>query len=155
MLAVTKIGPESEPLLRNLFEHYAHDMSEWFEFDTQADGSYSFDVSKYCGDEVFLARCDGALAGFAIVGAVDGAHDLREFFVLRRFRRRGIGRELAECIWNAHPGLWVVRVAEANLAAVPFWRKAVQAYARRDYREEAVFEKGRDWRLLRFTSGPR
>jgi len=40
-LLISKIGPESEVLLRNLFEHYLHDMAEWFEIDTQADGSYS------------------------------------------------------------------------------------------------------------------
>ncbi len=150
---VTRIGPEHEALLRNLFEHYAHDMSEWFEFDTLADGSYSFDVSKYWANEVFVAKLGEAWAGFAIVGREGSAHDMREFFVLRRFRRRALGRLLAEWIWNGHPGEWLVRVAEANRAAVPFWRGAVAAYTRGEYREEAVVEKGREWRFLRFTSG--
>ena len=36
-LAISRIGPEADALLRNLFEHYCYDMSEWFEFDTGAD----------------------------------------------------------------------------------------------------------------------
>jgi hypothetical protein len=45
-LVISRIGPESDVLLRNLFEHYCHDMSEWFDFDTTADGSYSHDTSS-------------------------------------------------------------------------------------------------------------
>jgi len=44
-LLLSKIGLESEVLLRNLFQYYLHDMAEWFEIDTQADGSYSYDTS--------------------------------------------------------------------------------------------------------------
>ena len=38
-LEISKIGAESDLLLRNLFEHYCYDMSEFFEVDTGADGS--------------------------------------------------------------------------------------------------------------------
>jgi hypothetical protein len=42
-LSISKIGPESDVLLRNLFQLYIHDMAEWFEIDTNSDGSYSYD----------------------------------------------------------------------------------------------------------------
>jgi hypothetical protein len=32
-LVISKIGPESDALLRNLLEHYCYDMSEVFEVD--------------------------------------------------------------------------------------------------------------------------
>lgn len=44
-LVISRIGPESDLVLRNLFEHYIYDMAEWFEIDTKADGSYSYDTS--------------------------------------------------------------------------------------------------------------
>src|SRR5882724_11183264 len=99
-LVITKLGPDADPLLRNLFEHYVHDMSEWLDIDTKADGSYSFDTSKFWakGDLVYLAQIGESIAGFAIVGSANpwlgdiGAHDVQEFFVLRKFRRSGIGR---------------------------------------------------------------
>ncbi len=66
-LAISRIGPESDVLLRNLFEHYCHDMSEWFDVDTEADGSYSYDTAPFwVGEhEVYLARVGESIAGFA------------------------------------------------------------------------------------------
>lgn len=159
-LSISKLSPESERLLRNLFEHYLHDMSEYFEVDTERDGSYSWDTSKYWtqGDHVYLAKAGDSIAGFAIVGSAaewlgdTGAHDVHEFFILRRFRRSGAGRQLAEHIWNAHhPGAWLVRVFEGNRPAVPFWRNAIAAYTSGAYQEEHRLIKGRDWRFFHFV----
>jgi len=95
-LTISKIGPESDILLRNLFEHYCHDMSEWFEVDTGTDGRYSRDTSAVWANrcEVYLAKVGDSIAGFALIGSGAewlgeiGAHDVHEFFVMRRFRRR-------------------------------------------------------------------
>lgn len=158
-LSISKLGPESELLLRNLFEHYLYDMSEFFEVDTEPDGSYSWDTSKYWAraDHVYLAKAGASIAGFAIVGSAEewlgdiGAHDVHEFFVLRKFRRSGAGRELAEHIWKQHhPGDWLVRVFEGNRPALPFWRAAIAAYTNGAYQEEPRLINGRDWRFFRF-----
>jgi hypothetical protein len=42
-LVISKIGPESDVVLRNLFEHYIHDTAEWFEIDTTR-GSYQEEI---------------------------------------------------------------------------------------------------------------
>jgi predicted acetyltransferase len=160
-LSVSKIGPESDFVLRNLFEHYVHDMTEWLEIDTKADGSYSYDTSSVWenGRDAYLAKAGESLAGFAIVGSAaewlgdTGAHDMREFFVLRRYRRHGFGQTLATHLWDRHPGEWLVRVLEANAPAVAFWRTAVANYSRRSHKEEERVVKGRPWRFFRFVSG--
>jgi len=157
-LTISKLGPENEVLLRNLYEHYIHDMSEWLPLDTRADGSYSFDTAMLWreGYEVYLAREGELIVGFAITGtaaewsAAAGAHDVHEFFILRRFRRTGAGKQLAEHIFNLYPGGWVVRVLENNLPAVPFWRAAVAAFTGGAYIEESRVVKERDWRFFRF-----
>jgi len=163
-LTVAQAGPESDPVLRNLFEHYLHDMSEWFQFDTQSDGSYSYDTAgiwkKPCS--AYLARVNAALAGFALIGSAQqwlgdpgaGVHDVHEFFVLRRFRRDGLGRRLAERLWAQHPGDWLVRAAEANRPAVAFWRNAIASYAGGSYGEEECTSNGRSWRYFRFEARP-
>ena len=68
-LVISKIGPESDVLLRNLFEHYIHDMAEWFDIDTKADGSYSYDTSLAWenGYDAYLAKVGDSIAGFALV----------------------------------------------------------------------------------------
>ncbi len=160
MIVMSKIGPESEIVLRNMFEHYLHDMSEWFEVNTKADGSYSYDTSLIWknGYDAYLAKVDGSIAGFALVGsAVEwlgdvGAHDVHEFFVLRRFRRSGCGLSMATLLWKERPGEWLVRVLEANTPAVHFWRAAISSYSHGSYREEGCVVNGRPWRFFRFAS---
>jgi predicted acetyltransferase len=158
--SISKIGPESDVVLRNLFEHYIHDMAEWFEIDTKADGSYSYDTSAFWqnGCQVYLAKAGHSIAGFAIVGSAvewlgnTGAHDVREFFVIRRFRRRGFGQRMATLLWNQDPGEWLVRVLEANASAVLFWRTAISGHSRDSYFEESRSVRGRAWRFFRFVS---
>ena len=162
-LLISKIGPESDVLLRNLFEHYIHDVAEWFGIDTKADGSYSYDTSVVWanGYDAYLVKVDDSIAGFALIGlAVEwlgyvGAHDVREFFVIRRFRRRGVGERMATLLWNERPGEWLVRVLEANTPAVLFWRTAISNHSHGSYKEEGRIVSGRRWRFFRFVSnGP-
>jgi predicted acetyltransferase len=97
--SISKIGPESEVVLRSLFEHYLHDMAEWFPIDIKTDGNYAYDISAIWenGYDAYLAKVGDSIAGFALVGsAVEwlgdiGALDVHEFFVIRRFRRSGFG----------------------------------------------------------------
>lgn len=159
-LVISRIGPESDALLRNLMEHYCHDMSEWFDLDTGSDGRYSYDTASVWakGYEAYLAKVDESIAGFALVGPASewlgevGAHDVHEFFILRKFRRRGVGLSLARFLWDEHPGEWLVRVLEANAAAVSFWRGAISAYSSGVYTEAQHFVNGRRWQLFRFVS---
>ena len=159
-LIVERVGPESAVVLRNLFEHYYHDMAEWFVFDTGPDGSYSEDTSGLWdqGYDAYLAKVDGALAGFALIGSADewlgdiGAHDIHEFFVIRRHRRNAVGHRMAVQLWDERPGEWLVRVYEANVPAVPFWRNAIASYTRSAYQEERCIVNGRPWRYFRFAA---
>lgn len=160
---LSKIGPESEILLRNLFQYYLHDMAEWFEIDTQADGSYSYDISKIWenGHDAYVAKVGDSLAGFAIVGSAAewlgdaGAHDVHEFFVIRRHRRSGCGQRMASLLWNERPGGWLVRVLELNAPAVLFWRTAISSHSGGAYEEEGRLVNGRPWRFFRFVvKGP-
>ena len=69
-LSVSKVGPEADGMaLRNLIQHYCHDMAEWFELDTLADGSYPYDTARIWepGRDVYLARLGESLAGFALL----------------------------------------------------------------------------------------
>src|SRR5438309_2789783 len=56
------------------------------------------------------------------------AYDIAEFFVLRRYRHSGVGREAAFLAWDRYPGSWTVRVAEGNAGALEFWRSAIDQY---------------------------
>lgn len=159
-LTVQRIDAAQNALITNLFEYYMHDMAEWFLFDADDDGRYSYDMSKHWqrGDEVYIARCAGKLAGFALVSSAkpylnggDG-FDVEEFFVIRRYRHTGAGDALAKTIWGMHAGQWLVRVYEGNLPAIPFWRKIISRYTNDRQVEERRIVNGKAWSYFHFDN---
>jgi len=157
-LRVERIDRSSDQILKNLMEHYLHDMAEWFEFDSTEDGSYSYSTDPIWdeGFDVFLVYSDVIPIGFAIVGSGErwiadkSARDLDEFFVIRRYRRKGVGQFLAEHVWGLYPGKWVVRVFQNNLPALPFWRVTVSGYTQGAYEEECREVAGLHWSYFTF-----
>jgi len=130
---------DAAALLANLLELYIHDMSEFLQLDTGADGRFGYGrLALYWSEPdrrfPFLIRYGARVVGFALVTrgspATDDPHDLdvAEFFILRRYRRAGAGRRAARLLWDRMPGRWVVRVSEGNRAAVPFWESVISEY---------------------------
>jgi predicted acetyltransferase len=97
------------------------------------------------------------LAGFALVTiselSGDGeGYDMAEFFVLRSYRHRGIGRELAQKVWLRFPGLWQIRVMANNVAAFKFWASSIAKFTR-SVADFTSFEiDGTRWHLFSFDS---
>jgi len=159
-LQVERVGVDADVTLRNLYEHYVHDMSEWFGLDVRADGSFGYDTGPLWrgGNAVFLARLGDRLAGFGVVGSAEKwlgdatIRDVKDLFVLRRYRRQGVGDALAFHLWDAFAGPWLVRVVAANLPALSFWRGAVERYTGGRYDEQPARDGDRDWVWLRFDS---
>jgi predicted acetyltransferase len=75
----------------------------------------------------------------------EGVNDMSEFFVMRKYRRSGVGREAARRVFAMFPGIWQLRQVHGNDAATAFWRAVVPS----GY-EEAAVEEGR---FQRFTIG--
>ena len=97
--------PEQEPILANMLELYAHDFSEFIDLRLGADGRFGYErLPLYWTDSnryPFLIRADGHLAGFVFVrrgseisGDAD-VWDMAEFFIVRGFRRLGLGMKAA------------------------------------------------------------
>jgi GNAT superfamily N-acetyltransferase len=78
--------------------------------------------------------------------------DVAEFFVLPAHRGRGIGRQAATLLWDRLPGQWVVRVAQANVAALSFWRNAVQSYTGGRFSVSERPAMSGSWHLFSFRS---
>ena len=70
------------------------------------------------------------MAGFALINTLSHhgesiEHNMAEFFVARKHRRRGVATEAVRQILSRYPGYWEVAVAERNLAAKSFWPFAI------------------------------
>lgn len=130
--------PEQQPILANLLELYAHDFSEFIDLKLGADGRFGYErLPLYWTDSnryPFLIRADGHLAGFVFVrrgseiSSDRDVWDMAEFFIVRGFRRPGLGMKAAHEIWRRFPGKWEVRVIDRNLRAKKFWARAINEF---------------------------
>jgi predicted acetyltransferase len=77
---------------------------------------------------------------------------MAEFFILRAYRRRKIGTEIAHQVWRRFPGPWQVRVMQANKSALLFWEQAVATFAPGPIHSLTTEKDGESWRVLTFTA---
>lgn len=91
----------------------------------------------------------GKAAGFALVvsnGFVAHkaeARALPDFFVLKKYRRMGVGRQAAFEIFNRYPGRWEILQSDFNSNGQAFWRRVVEEYTCGQFAES--FLNGPDW----------
>ena len=78
--------------------------------------------------------------------------DMAEFFVMRRFRRHGVGEQAAGWLFDRFPGPWEVRQKKENQPATAFWRRAIGRYTDGRFDEEELDDER--WRgpPQRFTT---
>jgi predicted acetyltransferase len=162
-LRIDEARPDEGATLRNLGELYAYDFSEMTGSDLDDGGRFEPDLWSECwgGNRTpFLFRLEGHLAGFAILAVGSritrdpAVQDVAEFFVLRRYRRQGIGTRAAAALFDLRPGTWEVRERAENLAARAFWHRAIGAYATRGFEELTIDDDTWHGWVQRFESPP-
>ena len=153
-------------LLSNLLELYIHDLSAAFpSIELGSNGRFGYPKLPLYWSEpdrrfAFLIRSGGKLAGFALATRGSPASDdptvldVAEFFVLRRYRRSGVGRHAARLLWARLPGAWIVRVSEGNRTALPFWASTTAEVALGGVTESRREGTPHAWRVFAFRSGP-
>ena len=124
--------------LNNLTQLYQYDFSEIEALNVAADGRFhALDALEI--DRAYFVRADGQLAGFALVRHQPSQIEpdslvwwMQEFFILRRYRRKGIGRTAASLVIQRHPGLWEITETPSNQGATAFWRAVLHTYGYRE-----------------------
>ncbi|MEZ4645271.1 MAG: GNAT family N-acetyltransferase [Chloroflexota bacterium] len=111
-----------------------------------------------CCGHPFMIRVDGELAGFALIKQLNVNHtvvyDVGEFFVVRKFRRKGIGKSVAYHLFDHFHGIWQVRQMVEHHTAQAFWRRIIADYSENQYHESKQHfeEYGIDMIVQQFTS---
>jgi predicted acetyltransferase len=153
---------DQEPVISNLLELYAHDFSEFMDLRLGQDGRFGYPgLALYWQDEgrfPFLITVDRELAGFALVargsrvGGDPLTWDMAEFFVVRKFRRGGVGARAACEVWRRFPGSWEVRVLDVNGPALEFWPSAIRRFTGSIGIGRRFELTGQDWHLFSLRS---
>lgn len=166
---------KQKPILADLLQLYIEEFSAFVSVPVGVDGRFVYkSLPSYWtepGRHPFLIRVGKEWGGFVFVKqgseissseiAHDIAHDIAhhkdcwdmaEFFVLDKYRRRGLGSNVAHAVWRAFPGRWEVRVMEWHKAAHAFWSEAIAAFAGHKVASTPIEAHGRKWRVFAFDS---
>jgi predicted acetyltransferase len=133
-VALVPALPEHQPLLERLMELYIYDFTEFDPVDVDEEGRYGYPFLPLYWSEPdrcsFLIQVEGRWAGFVLVNqhsllGQPGIRAIAEFFVLRKYRRQGVGEAAARLTFAHFPGCWEVAEITANLPAQAFWRDVI------------------------------
>jgi predicted acetyltransferase len=144
-IEIIEARPQDKSILSHLIELYLYDFSEFMGWDVGNDGRFGDDGLKGCWTEPwrhpFLVKVDGSIAGFVIadgrsqLSGDEHTMDMGEFFILRKYRRKGIGYRVASDIFDLFPSKWEVRQLALNVDAQTFWRKVINRYTNNQFYE--------------------
>lgn len=131
------------PTIQNMGRFYVYDMSEYMGWDIPDDGLYEcIDFRKYweINDAYpFLIRYRHELVGFVIVDKKGSEEtidfNMAQFFILRKFKNKGIGEYVAHRCFDQFKGTWEVMVIPGNEGAYRFWRKIITKYIHHNFIE--------------------
>ncbi|MGN1341516.1 MAG: GNAT family N-acetyltransferase [Oscillospiraceae bacterium] len=135
MIEITLAKPSEKNILKNLLEKYQYEFSQWDKRDVDENGLYGYEyLDCYFTEEnrfPYFIKVDGKLAGFAMISDYPEVPDrqtdfcLSEFFVMHKYRRSGVGREVVRQLLERHHGRWQLKRHPNNTASVHFWNKVI------------------------------
>lgn len=142
-LEIVEAGKKLKPVVQNLGLYYLYDFTELLDIRCPDSGLFrTSHWDKYwaeAGRWAFLVKIDGQPAGFVLVsteGTQPGTEfSIDDFFITRKFRRRGFGQRVAFSILDRFRGRWEIREVVQNGPAIAFWRKVIRRYTDGRYSE--------------------
>ncbi len=141
-ISLVKIKAESRHILDNLCPYYIYDMSEHMGWPPNENGQFTFNKSSldaYWGREdhvPYFIHDDEELAGFVLVrkDPINNlVYDIEQFFVLSKFKRKGVGKQTLKLVAEQFPGQWQIRVLIGNESALKFWQSAISGLVGDNY----------------------
>lgn len=139
-IELVETGPEHADLIRNLYQFYAYESSDWEQEDVEVDGRFYIHeehLARYWQDAEWSAHLilvDGFIAGFLLIERSElpgiDALELADLFILKKYRRHGIGRAVATQVLLSGEGAWLVRFYRQDETALAFWRAVLDELPR-------------------------
>jgi predicted acetyltransferase len=142
---------EYKNTIRNLMQFYIYDFSEFVQCDVEEDGLYGAYpyLEDYWKEEKhrfpYVIKQDKKYVGFVLVRFIEleerNYFSIAEFFIMKKYRKEGIGKAVAKQIFNLHRGQWEVYQLESNYPAQIFWNKVIDEFTKGKFKDR--LENGR------------
>lgn len=135
------------PTIQNMARFYVYDMSQYLGeeegWECPEDGLFEcLDFKKYWENDdsfPFLVRYQNELVGFVIVDKKTSEphidFNMAQFFILRKFKNKGIGKFVAHRCFDQFCGSWEVMVLPGNDGAYQFWHSIITEYTKNQFEE--------------------
>jgi predicted acetyltransferase len=159
------VKEEEKSVLRQLLELYAHDFSEYDDADVNEHGFYGYTYFDYYWTEPdrhpFFIRVNGKLAGFVLVSTYcyvckkAGTKSISEFFVMRKYRKKGVGNLAARKAFDMFPGKWEVLQHGNNQPSYRFWEQVISEYTDGNFEKKPAVTEGWEGQALIFDNSIR
>lgn len=148
-IRLERVSESTRQTLWNLLQYMLFETSPSGKNVANEDGSFDY---KYFDDyftdndrDAYLIRSEtGELMGFVMINQyfqkVKTGHSIAEFLVLPRFRRNGVGSEVAKRCFAMYPGNWEVGPADGSESAYKFWKAVIDEITGEENRlEDGLF----------------
>ncbi|MBT2693799.1 GNAT family N-acetyltransferase [Bacillus sp. ISL-55] len=139
MIDLVRVKQEEEQTLQNLIQFYIYEFTVFQDIKLEVNGSFApFDLKPYWSEadlHAYFIIHNGELAGFAMVESGE-PNVILEFFIMRKFYRRGFGKIAACKLFDQFPGKWSITQVEKNEPARNFWRNVIEDYTSGNYVEK-------------------
>jgi len=143
LVDVIEVNEDQKPILRQLIELYEYDFSEFTSRDVNDFGVYGYKYfDHYWTDKnryPFFVMINKKYAGFVLINNHcyllndDQGKSIAEFFIMRKYRRKGIGREVAKKVFEMFKGNWEVLQHGNNDPSKKFWKSVIEEYTNGNY----------------------
>ena len=132
---------EQAPIIAQLYELYTYEMTDLADFDINDNGYFGYDdLPLYWKDSnryPYLVLVNKKLAGFVLIQKGSPIEiepdiwDVAEFFIMRKYRKKGVGQFVIQQIWGELKGQWAVRVWDNNKTAHVFWETVIGRFTKK------------------------
>ena len=149
-IKIAEASLRDKPIIKNMLQLYIHDFSEFDGYELNENGYYNYDyLDEYWTEKdryPFIIRFNDKIAGFVLLNRysvmIKNALTIAEFFILRKYRRQGIGKKAAFMIFDMFHSKWEVRQTKNNIAGQNFWENVIRDYTSGNFQE---YENADGW----------
>ncbi len=156
---IFEASKEDKQIIQNLARFYIYDLSEFQGRKCPDNGLFEDeDYTRYwtkAGHFPFLVKCQNELAGFVFVEEGGSSPDIdfhmAEFFIVRKFRGKGVARIVAKEIFQRFSGNWEVMAISHNYLAIKFWENTISEYVQGRFTKSSEFHDT-EMEVIRFSN---
>ncbi len=146
------VPPERKEVIDHLMQFYLYDFTNYLDMDVTATGKFNAypDLFTYLNNKdgrfAYLISVLNHPAGFALIeqlqNPLEGDYYMTEFFIMKKYRRSGLGTWAANELFTRYQGNWKVTQVSNNTTAQVFWQKVIRTYTSGDFREKTRSDNG-------------